>query len=111
MAQAIGWLATQQASANQAEIERRSMNRERRFGMKREIPKAAATGVLELVDELGNFETEFLKTTPQGGKDWAHAFDEALAGRAKTWRDAEALYLPGSIYYGNCIRPECTDQE
>ena len=95
LAQALGYLATQQAATTQVDVERRTMTRERRYGIKRELIKIAAGGVLELIDEFDSFETEFLKTQPQGDRDWAMMFGESLIGRAKTWRDAEVLYLQG----------------
>ena len=47
------------------------MTRERRYGIKRELIKIAAGGVLELIDEFDSFETEFLKAQPQCGRAWA----------------------------------------
>ena len=111
MAQAIGYLANQQAAATQVDVERRTTTWERRYGIKREQVKIAAGGVLELIDEFDSFETEFLKSQPPCGRDWAMMVDESLIGRAKTWRDSEVLYPPGSTYYNNFIRPDCTDRE
>ena len=87
------------------------MTRERRYNIKREQIKIAATGVLELIDEFDSFETEFLKSQPQCGRDWAMMLEESLVGQAKTWRDAEVLYPPGSEYYARFIRPDCTDHD
>ena len=87
MLRAMAYLAETQTQAQKAALESRNRAREKRFNIKRDVPKVAAGSAMGLVDELDYFETEFIKSQPTSGRDWAQALDENLVGQAKTWRD------------------------
>ena len=84
MLRALAYLADSQTQAQKAALESRNRAREKRFNINRNVPKVAAGSPMGLVDELDYFETEFIKSQPTSGRDWAQALDENLVGQAKT---------------------------
>ena len=75
--------------------QRRDGEREACFKIHRSIPKTTAEGAAGLLDEVDAFEATFARTNPQSAKDWATTFDDALEGKAKSWRDCCILCDPG----------------
>jgi hypothetical protein len=75
--------------------QRRDGEREARFKINRNIPKITAEGAAGLLDEFDAFETTFARTNLQSAKDWAITLDDALEGKAKSWRDYCVLCDPG----------------
>ena len=75
--------------------QRRDGELEARFKIHRSIPKITAEGAVSLLDEFDAFKTTFARTNPQSAKDWAITLDDALEGKAKTWRDYCILCDPG----------------
>ena len=72
MLRAMAVLADTQTQAQKAALEYRNRAREKRFNINRNVPKVAAGSPMGLVDELDYFETEFVKSQPTSGRDWAH---------------------------------------
>jgi hypothetical protein len=79
--------------------QRRDGEREARFKITRNIPKITAEGGTNLLDEFDLFESTFAKTNPQSAKDWAITLDDALDGKAKSWRDYCVLCDPGRTFH------------
>ena len=50
---------------------------------------------MSLLDEFDAFESAFTRANPQTGKEWATTLDDALEGKAKSWRDYCILNDPG----------------
>jgi len=90
---------------------RRDGDREARFKITRNIPKITAEGPTTLLDEFDDFEATFAKTNPQSSKDWAITLDDALAGKAKTWRDYIILTDPGRRIHQATLVAGATDND
>ena len=74
--------------------------------MGRTIPKITEESGPVLLDEIDEFEKEFAKTNPKSMRDWAVALDEAVIGKAKTWRDYVILHQPGKALYDALLRDD-----
>ena len=52
-----------------------------------------------LLDEIDEFERTFAQTNPRAAKEWSATLDDALTGKAKSWRDYVILSGPGKNIY------------
>ena len=91
--------------------QRRDGDREQRFKIHRNIPKITAEGAVSLLEEFDAFEETFGRTNPQSGKEWAMTLDDALEGKAKTWRNYCILTDPGRGIHAATLLVGATSQD
>ena len=103
---------TEAAEAQARFLDRRQdVERETRFKVSRNIPKITAENPMLLLDEFDAFEKAFEKTNPRSVKEWAITLDDALDGRAKTWRDYVILVDPGRLFYQRTLAAGARDAD
>ena len=90
---------------------REDTDRESRFRIQRSIPKIAAENGQKLLEELEVFEEAFAKTNPTTTKEWCMAFDEALVGSAKAWKDYVILADLGRTLYERAMGVRATQED
>ena len=106
-------MALTQITADQQRYLRRreDTERESRFRIQRTIPKISADNGQSLLEELEAFEEAFDKTNPTSTKEWCMAFEEALVGTAKQWKQFIILGGVGRDFYERAMNVGAQEED